>query len=228
MAEFIQTNLHLYGPFAVFLLLMLSGIGLPLGEDVITIPAGMLVEEGVMELWPVLIATYLGVVCSDVLWFAVCRHYGTPLLHKRWMKRLVHPRRLLEAKHQFQERGTWLVIMSRFIPSSRTTTITIAGMLHMPLWKFALATAGCVLITAPMQVGLGYLVGAGMGEDKPNLVLMLIGLVVLITALTFGLTWWTQHRRSKRRAPRARAAWLRQFRPRRPGRRRTTESTPPQ
>ncbi|MHC5022402.1 MAG: DedA family protein [Planctomycetota bacterium] len=217
MEQFIQTYLHLYGPLAVFLLLMLSGVGIPLGEDIITIPAGLLVVgSDQFNFWPTVIATYLGVVCSDVLWFTICRHYGTPLLHKRWVKRLLHPRRLLEAKHQFQQRGTWLIVMARFIPSSRTTTITIAGMLHMPFWKFTLATASCVVITAPLQIGLGMLVASGIGTlDTPKLVMSVLGLMMVIIATMLFIGWYSAHRRAKKRAPRARASWLRRHRPRR-------------
>lgn len=211
--NFIESGLHVYGPWAVFFLLMLSGIGIPLGEDIITIPAGVLIAGGHLAFWPTLLAAYVGVVLADVLWFYLCSRYGTPLLHKRWFKRLIHPRRLLQAKHQFEQRGVWLVVMSRFIPSSRTSTITAAGMLHMPLWKFSMTTSGCVLISAPLQIGLGYIIGQGMGtEDSGSLVLRILGLIMVIVSATFVLSWWMQHRATSKQAPRARAKWLRRFR----------------
>jgi membrane protein DedA with SNARE-associated domain len=166
MEDFIANELSLYGPLAVFILLMLSGVGIPVGEDLVNIPAGAFIAGGALELWPVLVMAYLGVVCSDCLWFTICSRYGTPLLHRRWFKRFVHPRRLLQAKHELEERGVWLVVMARFIPSSRTTAISISGMLHMPFWKFFTATALCVLVTVPMQVGVGYLIGLGVAADR--------------------------------------------------------------
>lgn len=132
---------------------------------------------------------------------------------------------MLQAKHQFEKRGTWLIIMARFIPSSRTTTITVAGLLHMPFWKFAVATVACTLVTAPMQLGLGYLIGRGIGtESTAELLLRIIGLIMLIVAVTVVLGWWLQHRAARGRAPRAKAAWLRRFRPRR---RRRSSPAPP-
>lgn len=212
MEQLITENISTYGPWAVFVLLMLSGVGISLGEDVIIIPAGYLVGTGRLDPLNILLAAYLGVVLSDLLWFLLCSHYGTPLLHRRWFKRAVHPRRLLEAKHQFERRGAWLIVMARFIPGSRTTAITIAGLLHMPFWKFALATMSCVLITAPMQIGLGYLVAKGFGDESlPDAMLKAVGLIMLLVAIAVILRWRSAAKSSKRK-PRARATWLRRFR----------------
>jgi membrane protein DedA with SNARE-associated domain len=159
----------------------------------------------------------VAIVAADCLWFFLCRHYGTPLLHKRWIKRFIHPRRLLELKHQFERRGTWLIVMARFIPSSRTTAITAAGIVHMPFWKFALATATCVLFTVPMQLGLGYVIGEGLSSrSTAETIRLVIGVIVLLALLSLCFAWWSRHRASRRRAPRARAKWLRRFRTRSP------------
>jgi membrane protein DedA with SNARE-associated domain len=215
MEEFVQNNLSTYGPLAVFLLLMLSGFGIALGEEMVTLPAGMFIATGEMAFVTTAVAAYVGIVAADLLWFQICSHYGTPILHKPWLKRFVHPRRLLEVKHQFERRGAWLIVMARFIPSSRTTAITVAGIVHMPFWKFAVATASCVLVTVPLQLGLGYLVGRGLGtESVADMLLRVIGLVTLLVVLTAVFAWWTRHRATKRRAPRAKASWLRRFRKR--------------
>ena len=48
MEHFIFENLSTYGPIAVFLLLMLSGCGIALGEEMVTLPAGMLIARARM------------------------------------------------------------------------------------------------------------------------------------------------------------------------------------
>lgn len=216
MEQFIINNIEVYGVWAVFILLMLSGIGVPLGEDLIVIPAGVLYAHGHLPLGPTLIAAYAGVVLSDILWFLICYHYGTPLLHRKWFKRMVHPRRLLEAKHQIERRGTWMVVMARFIPASRTTTITVAGMLHLPLWKFILATATCVCLTAPLQLFAGWLIGKGIGtQSAADVVKVVVGLIMLSVAVAIGLNLYRQHKARKQQVPRAKVRWLKRFRPHR-------------
>ncbi len=220
MEDFYANLLGSYGPFAVFLLLMLTGIGVPLGEDLVIIPAGILAGAGTLNPWLLAVCAYLGVVCSDCMWFGICWTYGTPLLHKRWFKRFVHPRKLLEIKHQIEQRGAWVVFMARFIPGSRTPAITSSGVLHMPFWKFATATAAGCLFTVPLQIGLGYGIAVGFGTQRSaDMVQTLIGAMIFILALLLAMVWWRQYRRThRRRNPRAKAAWLRRFRGTRPAR----------
>ena len=212
----VLTNLfNVYGPFAVFLLLMLSGIGLSVTEDLIIIPAGILIGHGTFDLVPTVLWAYAGVIASDMLWFTICWRYGTPLLHKRWFKRVVHPRRLLEAKHQIEKRGAWVIVTARFVPGSRTTAITAAGVLHMQPLLFFRADGLASLVTVPLQLSLGYLIAQGVGtEQSADLVLSMIGVFVAVIVIMIVLALWRRMRSRRERPPRARAAWLRRFRQR--------------
>ena len=214
MESLYDNLLGMYGPFAVFLLLMLTGIGVPLGEDLILIPAGILLGFGELQpIWMTALFAYLGVLCSDCMWFVLCWTYGTPLLHKRWFKRAVHPRRLLEVKHQIEQRGMWVVVIARFVPGSRTPAITAAGVLHLSFWKFALATAGACLVTVPLQLGLGYFISKGVGSaESADRIKWFIVVIVGILAVLLVLAWWRQQRTHAHRPPRAKARWLRRFR----------------
>lgn len=213
MDEVYVNLLSTYGPVAVFLLLMLTGFGIPLGEDLVVIPAGILIAHGDLNGPLTAACAYLGVLGADFLWFAICHQYGTPLLHKRWFKRVIHPRRLLQIKHELERRGTWVIVMARFIPGTRTPAITSAGVLHLAFWKFALAEAACCLVTVPLQLSLGYGIAVGVGtEQSADLIRSLIGGVVLILAILICLAWWRARHVERRRLPRAKAAWLRRFR----------------
>ena len=213
MLELLHQYGPVYGPFIQFLLLMCSGVGIAIGEDVVNIPAGILVAEGDMVLWSALLAGYLGVVCSDCLWVLIVSRFGVHLCRIKWFKRLLHPRRLLRAKYQVDRRGAWFIVLARFIPASRTSAITVAAMLHLPFWKFLLATATCVLITTPMQIGFGYLIGLGLtSRDTFGAIQWLIGLSLVAAVLVVVFWAWRRSRRSGATLPRAKARWLRQFR----------------
>lgn len=202
-----------WGPWIVFGLLLLSGIGIPLGEDIIIIPAGLLVGHGAMPLLPTLLAAYFGVVCGDLLWFTICSKLGTRLAHMRWFKRLMHPRRMLQVKYQFDNRGVWMIVLARFIPASRTTAITVAGLMHMNFWKFATATVCCVAITAPMQIFTGWWIAKSLqAESTVELLARLIGLVVVVLAIVWVYRLWSVHQKSGKKPPRARVSWFKHFR----------------
>ncbi len=201
-----------WGPWVVYGLLLLSGFGIPLGEDIIIIPAGMLVQQGALPLWPTLTAAYVGVVSGDLLWFLVCSKIGTKLVQKKWFKRFVHPKRMLQVKYQFDVRGIWVIILARFIPASRTTTITVAGMMHMKFWKFALATVLCCLVTAPMQLFAGWWIADSLqAKSTIELVVRLLGLVMVVVAVIWTYRLWSSHKKSGKKVPRASASWLRRF-----------------
>jgi membrane protein DedA with SNARE-associated domain len=200
-----------WGPLALLVLLVM-----PLGgEEVIMVPAGFLVGQGHMAFIPTAICAWIGAFISDGLWYVLAYRWGTPLLHKKWFKRLAHPRRMLQAKHQFEKRGAWLIVTARFVPGTRTSVMIISGLLHMPWWKFVFAEGLCLLVSVPLQLGLGILISRhiiGTTGNMVGMILAIVGLVVVLTLAVFVVNWWYAHAGSKSRAPRAKARWMRRFR----------------
>ena len=200
-----------YGPLAMIVLLLASGIGIPISEETVNLPAGILVGQGTMRAVPVFIAAYVGVLGGDFLWFSLCRHFGRRLLHKRWFRKFVHPRRLLEAKHAFDRRGGSVLILARFIPGSRSPALTIAALLRMPWKKFIPIELFTCLITVPTQVFLGYLIGRELaGTSLKTALFTGLAVVAIVIALTAALNWWRLSRKREGRAPRAPQRWLRE------------------
>lgn len=199
-----------YGPFAVLFLLVMP----LMGEDVIIIPAGFLIGQGHLPWLSTYFCAWLGALISDGMWYVICYRYGTPLLHKRWFKRLAHPRRLLQAKHQIEERGAWLIVTARFVPGSRTSTMIVAGLMHLSPWKFLLANGTLLFVTVGLQLGFGWMVSHHIvGSAKGlTLIMALIGLIAVLLIGAFLLNWWVSSRGTPRRVPRSKARWLKRFR----------------
>lgn len=202
-----------HGPWIIFVLFVISGVGLHLSEDLILIPAGFLAARGDIPIVPSLVAAWLGLAVGDILWVAICRRWGTRLVHSRWFKRLVHPRRLLEAKHQMEQRGVAVVALARFIPGTRTPVVTMAGILHMPWYKFLPVELGCALITVPLQAAIGYVawIGIGKTESTTEFVVWTVIAAAVILAFFLGLHWFLQARKKHGKAPRSHVKWLRTF-----------------
>jgi len=119
---------------------------------------------------------------------------------------------MLQVKHQFDVRGAWVIVLARFIPASRTTTITVAGMMHMKFWKFVVVTMTCCLITAPMQLFAGWWIADSLqAKSTVELVTRLTGLVMVVVAAVWCYRLWSKHRTSGKKVPRAKASWLRYF-----------------
>ena len=211
MEELVHQFLGDYGWIAMIVLLLASGFGIPISEEVVNVPAGIFVGQGEMALWSTFIAAYVGVLGGDYLWFSICRHFGKRLLHRKWFRRFVHPRRLLEAKHQFDRRGAGMLVIARFIPGTRSPALTMAALLNMSWRRFTVVEVICCAITTPIQVGAGILIGRGLaGSSLPKVIFFAFGVIAVIIATTAICRWWLTSRRLKTaRAPRARIAWLR-------------------
>ncbi len=199
-----------YGPFAVLFLLIMP----LMGEDIIIIPAGFLIGQGHLPWWSTFFCAWLGAMISDGMWYFACYRFGTPLLHKKWFKRLAHPRRLLQAKHQIEKRGAWLIVTARFVPGSRTSTMIVAGLMHMPPWKYLSINGSLLLVTVAMQLGFGWLVAHHIiGSTRGvGTIMALVGLILLLMIGAVVLNWWMSNRHNKDRAPRSRVTWLKRFR----------------
>ena len=211
MEELVHQFLGDFGWMAMIALLLASGFGIPIGEEVVNVPAGIFVGQGEMAAWSTFLAAYVGVLGGDFLWFSICRHFGKRLLHRKWFRRFVHPRRLLEAKHQFDRRGGGMLVIARFIPGTRSPALTIAALMHMSWRKFTIVEIICCAITTPIQVGAGILIGHGLaGSSLPKVLFFAFAVIATIIATTALLHWWLSNRhRQNGRAPRARAGWLR-------------------
>lgn len=205
-----------YGPIAMIVLLLASGVGVPIGEEIVNIPAGIFVGRGEMSAPTVYLAAYIGVLAGDFLWFFICRRLGKQLLHRKWFKRLAHPRKLLQVKHKFDRRGPWVLVVARFIPGTRSPALTIAGILHMQWKTFIFIEFILCAITTVLQVTIGVLIGRQLvNESIGTTILASLAVVAGIVAVIAVIAWLTRSRVGTGPTPRERIAWLRKYRPRR-------------
>ena len=202
-----------YGAWFIFLAFIVCGVGLHVSEDFLLIPAGVAIYEGHMTWSETILAAYFGLVIGDTMWIWVCRNYGTRLIHSKRFLRMMHPRKLLEAKHAMSERGVIVLILARFIPGTRTAVLSMTGLLHMPWWKFLAVELTTVAVTVPVQIGIGYLGKAGYDKAKDLGGILTFGLagIALTVALIIGYRWYKQAKARKGPRKRAPVSWLRTF-----------------
>ncbi len=215
MPKWLVDDIEKYGAVSLFGAFVISGIGLHLSEDLILIPAGWLAAHDMKMFVHFWIWAYLGIVVGDGLWFFMCSTFGTRFLHSKWFKRVLHPRRLLEVKHQIDARGSLVLIAARFIPGTRTPVITMCGLMHMAWWKFLLVELSCVIVTVPLQMLVGVMGAraarqAGVTNITHQALVGLAFTLGFVLLMYFGHVWLAA-RKSKKRAPRAPARWLKLY-----------------
>jgi membrane-associated protein len=156
------------------------------------IVCGIQAARGELSLEWVIVFAAAGAFIGDNLTYAVGRWLGTPAV-KRFFSGEVAQRRLDWAKNFLRERGSYVLIVARFIPGGRTATTFTAGLVHLR-WatRFAPYVFVAAILWAVYGALLGYL-GGRVFEDRPIFALLVaFGIAALITG---GVEAWRRFRK---------------------------------
>jgi membrane-associated protein len=146
------------------------------------IVCGIQAARGELSLEWVIVFAAAGAFIGDNASYAVGRWLGTPAV-KRFFSGEVAQRRLDWAKNFLRERGSYVLIVARFIPGGRTATTFTAGLVHLR-WatRFAPYVFVAAILWAVYGALLGYL-GGRVFKDRPIFALLVaFGIAALITA----------------------------------------------
>ena len=152
-----------WGYPAIFVVVVLGNVGLPVPEETILALAGYLVWRGKLRLSLVLVVGIVSAIVGDNLGYWLGRRYGQVALprYARWV--LGHPERLDAMKAFVARRGPVAVFVARFVPGVRFTAGPLAGALGLPFPSFLLANVAGAVVYVPVVVGAGLAVGYGLG-----------------------------------------------------------------
>lgn len=134
-------------------------LGTLLSEDLASIGAGLLAASGQLGLVPAILASFAGIFIGDTLIFALGHAFGRPLLRHPWARWFLSERAVNRAQHLFHKHGIWIILITRFIPGTRTATYFSAGALHAPPGRFLLVFGLAAALWTPLLVGLSFFVG---------------------------------------------------------------------
>ena len=153
-----------WGYIAIFVVVILGNVGLPLPEETVLAVAGYLVWRGELNLVVVLVVGIVSAVAGDNLGYWLGRRYGRTALprYARWV--LGHPERLHSMEAFVERRGPFAVFVARFIPGIRFMAGPLAGGLGLRFLPFFAANVLGALVYVPVAVTGGYLLGLGLGE----------------------------------------------------------------
>lgn len=130
-----------------------------LSEDLTCVAAGMLVSRGVIGFLPAVTACIIGIFLGDLLLYALGRWLGRPALRRAPFKWFIDETDVMASSRWFRQRGTMIIISSRFLPGSRMPTYIASGLLRMPLGKFVCVFLLAAALWTPCIVGVGYWTG---------------------------------------------------------------------
>jgi membrane protein DedA with SNARE-associated domain len=112
-----------------------------ISEDAATLSSALSIFGGPIS-WPLsFVACFAGIWLGDLGLYALARCFGRSVLQARWMARFTDEATIERCQTRFNEHGSLTLLASRFIPGTRLPTYLAAGLLSMPVSRFALVTA---------------------------------------------------------------------------------------
>jgi membrane protein DedA with SNARE-associated domain len=190
-----------WGYTAIFLLIVLGNVGLPVPEETTLALAGYLVWRGQLRLSIILAIGIVSATAGDNLGYWIGRRYGKAAIERYSRRILVSPEHLQTVSRFVMTHGFLGVFAARFIPGLRFLAGPLAGAAGLPLLPFVVANTLGALLYVPYAVGIGYAIGYGLGsyvERVRHVVgeveyIMLAVVIVLGVALVGRRMWRARH-----------------------------------
>ena len=180
----------------VFGILVGSGFGLPMNEDVLLVTAAALTLSGVMEPWTLIGVAWCGILIADGLIFHWGRVFGTRMVEHRLLSQALPATRLVAMQAFMQRRGLAAIFGARFMPGVRSAVYFAAGSLRVRYRQQFLVDGMAAAVELPLLVfGVRYL-GGTVQELLAGSRWLQGG--VLAAALLLVAMLWVLMRRAKR------------------------------
>lgn len=163
MATQLPENLLLwinhYGPIALFVLLALGILILPVPDELLMVTAGTLIKAGELNSISTVIAAILGAWCGITGSYLIGAYIGSYVISTR-LGELVGLRgeKFAKAQQWFAKIGKWSLVVGYFIPGVRHFTGYIAGSLKLPYYQFSLFAylGGAFWASVFLSIGYGF------------------------------------------------------------------------
>lgn len=152
----------------VFGILVASGFGLPMNEDILLVTAAALTLSGVMEPWPLVMVAWCGLLIADGLIFHWGRLFGARLLEHRLLAHAISPQRLAAMQGFMQRAGPAAIFLARFMPGVRSAVYLAAGSLKLPYRQQFLYDGLAAAVEVPLLVFAVRYVGGRWQELVPS------------------------------------------------------------
>jgi membrane protein DedA with SNARE-associated domain len=184
---------------AIVGLLFVSGVGLPLPEDIPLTLAGFTTIKQANDHFVLghflttFVIVVIPILLGDLIAYGLGNRYGLGLRERiSILRRTLSPPRLARVQAWFDRYGAFAVFLGRQVAGVRFVTFFMAGSMRVPLPKFVgFDFLGC-LVSVPVWLTLGALASrygeawlhAAMGRASHTILLIAVVLIVVLALVT--------------------------------------------
>ncbi len=197
--ENIEAFLNSYGLAAIFGLMLVKSIGvpIPIPADVIMLAAAARVAEGKLVLWQAFIVILLALIAGGIVQFTLARGPGRGVLYRFGRYLGLTSARLDAAAATVKKGGPIGIGLAILTPGIRAATVAACGLAALPMRIFmpGLALGSGLFLALHFFLGslIGYLLAALTQAG-----LLQIALPIVVVFIAAGLVVWAVIRRRQR------------------------------
>ncbi len=156
---FVTSSVSTFGYAGVFVLMFLESASLPIPSEVVLPFAGFLVFNGTMSFGVVVLVSTIAGLCGALTDYYLALKLGRPIIERLFKWSGASPGSLDRLEGWLGTRGSWSVLVARFIPGMRSAISLPAGALRMRLRAFVTMTAIGAFGWSALLIYLGYVAG---------------------------------------------------------------------
>lgn len=181
MLEMLKDWILEYGYAAMYGLLAVGIIGLPVPDEILMTFVGYLTSIGWFS-YPVAVTVcFFGSMTGMTISYFIGHKVGKPFLWKygKWIK--LTPKRLSLVEGWFSRFGMWTVTFGYFVPGVRHFTCYLAGISGVRLWRYLAYAGSGALVWALTFITLGHFIGSNL-DSVMHMVHRYVGIALIVLA----------------------------------------------
>lgn len=186
LQTFVAFLIDTFGYGGIVIAMAIESACIPLPSEIIMTLSGMMVAEGKLSFWLVVLAGAVGNVLGSIAAYYGGQFGGRPFLKRYGKYVLVNLRDLDRAEKWFTKYGDKAILFSRMMPVVRTFISFPAGVAQMRMDKFILYT---FVGSVPFCIGLTW-IGFALGENWEQLKTYWHGLDLIVGLAVLALIVW--------------------------------------
>lgn len=188
-----------YGYYAVFALIALESIGIPLPGETALIAASVYAgSTHRLNIFAIVAVATAAAIIGDNIGYWLGRRGGGALVARYGRVVRLDGKKMKVGRYVFARRGFVVVFFGRFISILRTYAAFLAGLSRMPLGRFALANAAGGLLWAVGYAAAAYGLGSAASSLGSTATLVGLGITTTLTVLGAFILRKRMHRLEQR------------------------------
>jgi membrane protein DedA with SNARE-associated domain len=177
-----------YGLVLLFALIAAESAGVPLPGETALIAAAILAERGHYSIVWVIVVAAAAAIIGDNIGYWIGRTGGRALLERWGPVRRYAERALPPGERFFAKHGGKTVFIGRFVAVLRVTAAWLAGITHMPWWRFFLWNAAGGIVWATGVSLLAFYFGKAAADAVATygvyaLIVIVVGAVIAFVVM---------------------------------------------